>query len=92
VRERWLGATGRKVPEVAVEGELELPPETVVADDVADVDALRRAHEAGTPIVARASSTDELKAALSRPEIACVLVPPDRRDLLDVDLTRLTYG
>jgi len=26
------------------------------------------------------------------PEVACVLVPPDRGDLLEIDLTELTYG
>ena len=92
MRERWLGATGRKVPELAVEGELELPPETLVVDDVADVERLRRAHEAGTPIVARAETAAQVKAALARPEIASVLVPPERRDLLELDLTELTYG
>ena len=92
MRERWLGATGRKVPEIAVEGELELPPETVFVDDVEDVQALQAAHSRGTPVVARASSAEEVKAALSRPEVASVLVPPARRDLLELDLTALTYG
>jgi hypothetical protein len=92
VRERWLGATGRKVPEIAVEGELDLPEETLVVDDVADVEALRAAHAAGRPVVARASSPEGVKAALARPEVASVLVPPSRRDLLDLDLTTLTYG
>jgi hypothetical protein len=92
VRERWLGATGRKVPELAVEGELELPPETLVVDDVTDVDPLRRAHEQGTPIAARAETAEQVKAALSRPEVATVLVPASRRELLELDLTELTYG
>jgi hypothetical protein len=92
VRERWLGATGRKVPELAVEGGLELPEATLVVEDVADEQALRRAHEAGRPIVARAETAEQVKAALARPEVACVLVPPDRPDLLALDLTELTYG
>ena len=33
-----------------------------------------------------------MKAALAHPEVACVLVPPERRELLDLDLTALTYG
>jgi len=33
-----------------------------------------------------------ITAALARPEVACVLVPPDREDLLSLDLTELTYG
>jgi len=92
VRERWLGATGRKVPEIAVEGELDLPPETVFLEGVEDVEALQAAHARGTPVVARASSPEAVKAALARPEVASVLVPPSRRDLLDLDLTALTYG
>jgi hypothetical protein len=91
VRERWFGATGRRVPEIAVEGELELG-EALVLDEVSDVDSLHEAHEAGRPIVVRASSPEEIKAALSHPEIAAAIVPPDRRDLLDVDLRELTYG
>jgi hypothetical protein len=92
VRERWLGATGLRVPEIAVEGELELPEETLVVEDVADVATLQRAHEAGVPVVARGASPEAVRAALARPEIACVLVPPKRRDLVDLDLTELTYG
>ena len=92
MRERWLGATGRRVPEIAVEGELDLPEETLVVTDVHDLDSLKRAHAAGVPVVARAESADEVRAALARPEIACVLVPPSRPELLDLDLTELTYG
>jgi hypothetical protein len=91
LRERWFGATGRTVPEIAVEGELELD-DALVLDDVSDTDALHAAHEAGRPVVVRASSPEAVKAALSRPEVASVLVPPDHRELLDLDLTELTYG
>jgi hypothetical protein len=63
-----------------------------VLDDVSDPGALRAAFDAGTPIVVRASSVEQIKAALTRPEVACVLVPPDRADLLEIDLTELTYG
>jgi hypothetical protein len=91
VRERWLGATGRKVPEIAVEGELDLPAEVLVLDAV-DADALKRAHDGGRPVVVRASTVEDVKTALARPEVACVLVPPSRRDLLDLDLRELTYG
>jgi hypothetical protein len=91
VRERWLGATGRKVPEIAVEGELDLPAEVLVLDAV-DADALKRAHDEGRPVVVRAGTVEDVKTALARPEVACVLVPPSRRDLLDLDLRELTYG
>ena len=60
--------------------------------DSADDDRLREAHDAGTPVVVRASSPEAVKEALARPEVACVLVPAERRDLLDLDLTELTYG
>jgi hypothetical protein len=91
VRERWFGATGRRVPEIAVEGELELD-DALVLDEVSDPEQLHKAHEAGRPIAVRAASADEIKAALSHPEVATALIPPDRRDLLEVDLRELTYG
>jgi len=91
LRERWFGATGRRVPEIALEGELDLD-EALVLDDVADEAALKAAHEAGRPVVVRAQSAEQVKAALARPEVASVLVPEANRDLLDLDLTELTYG
>ena len=91
MRERWFGATGRRVPEIAVEGELELD-DALVLDDVSDTQALHQAHDAGRPIVVRAGTAEEIKVALSHPEVATALVPPDRRDLLAVDLRELSYG
>jgi hypothetical protein len=91
VRERWFGATGRRVPEIAVEGELELD-DALVLEEVTDTERLQEAHEAGRPIVVRASTPEEVKAALSHPEVAVALVPPERRDLLELDLRELTYG
>jgi hypothetical protein len=91
LRERWFGATGRRVREIAVEGELELD-EALVLDDVTDDEALKVAHEEGRPVVVRAQSAEEVKAALARPEVASVLVPETKRELLDLDLTELTYG
>jgi hypothetical protein len=90
MRERWFGATGRRVPELALEGELDVEGALVL--DVPDPDRLRRAFDDGTPVVVRASEADGVKAALARPEVSCVLVPADRRDLLELDLTELTYG
>jgi hypothetical protein len=93
VRERWFGATGRRVPEIAIEGEDEIPlDEALVLDDVSDVERLREAHDEGTPVVVRAAGEEEVARALARPEVACVLVPSDRRELRDLDLRRLTYG
>jgi hypothetical protein len=91
VRERWFGATGRRVPEIAVEGELDVG-EALVLDDVSDEHALQKAHAAGQPIVIRAASAEAVKAALAHPEVASALVPADHRELLDLDLRELTYG
>ena len=89
MRERGFGATGRRVPELALEGELDLD-DALVLDSVDDVELLRRAHAEGRPVVVRAGDAAGIKRALSRPEVASVLVPtPELRDL---DLTELTYG
>ena len=90
MRERWFGATGRRVPELAVEGELDVA--TALVLDELDLERLRGAFDEGTPVVVRAASAEEIKAALARPEVACVLVPAGRADLLALDLTELTYG
>jgi len=93
MRQRWFGATGRRVPEIAVEGDPAVPlDEALVLDGVADADRLREAHEQGTPVVVRAASADDVRRGLARPEVASVLVPADRPDLLELDLTALTYG
>jgi len=91
MRERWFGATGKRVPEIAVEDELELG-DALVLDDVSDEAALKEAHEQGRAVVVRAGSAELVKAALARPEVACVLVPADKPELLELDLTELTYG
>ena len=93
MRERWFGATGRRVPELAAEGDPAVPlEEALVLDDVSDAEALRDAHQAGKPIVVRAGSAEEIVTALRRPEVASVLVPPDKPELLELDLRELTYG
>jgi len=89
VRERWFGATGRRVPERALEGSLDVEG-ALVLDDVADDTKLREAHAQGTPVVVRALTSEAVKKALARPEVACVLVPT--AELLALDLTALTYG
>ena len=93
MRERWFGATGRRVPEIAVEGDPVVPlDDALVVEDVGDVQALRDAHARGTPVVVRAATEDAVKRALQRPEVACVLVPPDKSELKALDFRRLTYG
>ena len=91
MKERWFGATGRRVPELASEGAVDTT-DALLLDDAGDVTRMREAFDAGTPVVVRASTPEEIKAALARPEVACVLVPAHRDDLLSLDLTELTYG
>jgi hypothetical protein len=87
-RERWFGATGRRVPEIALEGSIDIT-EALVLDSVGDVERLRAAHARGIPVVVRSADADAVKAALSRPEVACALVTDPA--LLDLDLRSLTY-
>jgi len=89
MRERWFGATGRKVPQIVLEGTIDLEG-ALVLHDVTDLHAIHAAHEAGTPVVVRASTVEEVHAALSLGEVACVLVPDEK--LLELDLAQLTYG
>ena len=90
MRERWFGATGRRVPELAAEGDFDLD-DALVLDELDDAQ-LRDAFDAGRPVVVRAASAEQIKAALARPEVASVLVPREREELLSLDLTELTYG
>ena len=91
MRERWFGATGRRVPEIAIEGELDVEG-ALQLDDVSDERQLREAHDAGTPVAVLASTPEGVKEALARPEVACVLVQPSARHLVDLELRELTYG
>jgi hypothetical protein len=93
MRERWWGGSGRRVPELAVEGDSAVPvEEALVLDGVGDLAAIAEAFEEGRPVVVQATSPEEVRAALARPEVAAVLVPQERRDLLKLDLTEMTYG
>ena len=60
--------------------------------EAVDEAQLREAHERGQPVVVRAASPEEVRAALAHPAVASALVPPGRPDLLELDLTELTYG
>ncbi|HVD25501.1 MAG TPA: DUF1028 domain-containing protein [Gaiellaceae bacterium] len=90
MRERWFGSTGRKVPQIAVEGELDTEGALVL--DELDENTLRAAFDEGRPVVVRAGSPEAVLEALKRPEVSSVLVPEEKRDLLDIDLIRMTYG
>ena len=89
MRSRWFGATGRRVPAIALQGTLDVAG-ALVLDSVEDVAQLEAAHASGTPVVVRAADAAGVKAALARPEVSCVLVDDD--GLLELDLPELTYG
>ncbi len=89
VQERWFGATGRKIPALALTGTVDVTG-ALELDGVDDVAALHAAHAGGVPIVVHAGSVAEITAALARPEVSCVLVTDP--GLLTVDLADLTYG
>jgi hypothetical protein len=86
VKDRWFGATGKRVPALAVEGDPAVPvDEALVLDSVDDEATLREAHAAGRPVVVRAADADAVRRALARPEVASVLVPD--ASLLELDFT-----
>ena len=89
MRERWFGATGRRVPAIALEGSVDIDGALLV-DSVDDLEGLRKAHAAGTPVVTRADDAASVARALARPEVSCVLVTDPA--LLELDLSELTYG
>ena len=93
MRERWFGATGRRVPEIAVEGEDDIPlDDALVLDGIDEIGRLEEAHAKGVPVVVRAATAEAVRAALERPEVACVLVPPEQGELRDLDFRQLKYG
>jgi hypothetical protein len=89
MRERWFGATGRRVPAIALEGTIALDGALLV-ESIDDLDTLRKAHAAGTPVVTRADDAAAVARALARPEVSCVLVTDPA--LVELDLSELTYG
>jgi hypothetical protein len=89
MRERWFGATGRRVPAIAIAGTVDVSGALVLAA-IDDPEALRAAHAAGKPVVVRAAGADDVARALARPEVSCVLVTDPA--LLELDLSELTYG
>ena len=88
-RERWFGATGRKVPEVVLAGTIDLSG-ALVLDTIEDIEPLRLALADGVPVVVRADTAEAVATALARPKVPCVVVEDDR--LLSLDLADLTYG
>jgi hypothetical protein len=89
MRERWFGATGRKVSEIVLEGTIDLSG-ALVLDDVSNVAVIHAAHHAGTPVVVRASTAEDVHRALSLGPVSCVLVTDEA--LLSLDLAEMTYG
>lgn len=86
MRERWFGATGRRVPQIAVEGEVDLDGALVL--DELDDEQIRTAFDQGKPVVIRARTQEGVLEALRRPEVSSVIAP---QDLVDLDLIELTY-
>ena len=89
MRERWFGATGHRVPAIALEGSIDVDG-ALVLDSVDDDAALRAAHAEGRPVVVRAADAGAVARALARPEVACAVVTDPA--LLELDLSELTYG
>ncbi|OLE29756.1 MAG: hypothetical protein AUG43_05350 [Actinobacteria bacterium 13_1_20CM_3_68_10] len=90
MRERWFGATGKRVPELAIEGDPLVPlAEALVLDDVSDDAKLREAHAAGTPVVVRAGSAEQIVAALIDRRLRPRRGPVGRRDAVEVPRRRL---
>ena len=58
MRQRWFGATGRRVPEIVFEGDVDLTGALVL--DAVDEAALRRAHAEGRPVAVRAAASPGL--------------------------------
>ena len=104
MRYRWLGATGTRVPEIAVDGDdlAIVGPgrirvggrevEALVLDEIGEEAELQEAHVFGTPVVVRARDAETVAAALAHPQVACALVPGERAELRELDLRRLKYG
>jgi len=65
VRERWFGATGRRVPEIAVEGELDLA--TARSRRRGGRAAAARSARSRRPIVVRAASAEAVKGGARAP-------------------------
>jgi hypothetical protein len=88
--ERWYGATGRRVPAVAMEGSIDVS-DALVLDAWSDhAEEAHAAFDRGQPVVIRAHDAQQVKEALAHPEVACVLV--EDAELLNLDLVKLTYG
>ncbi len=89
MRERWFGSTGRKVPSDRLRGR-DGPRGCARARRPLRPRAHSRGALEGTPVVVRATTSEEVVNALSRGEVACVLVRDEA--LLALDLAELTYG
>ncbi len=75
MRQRWFGSTGRRVPQIAVEGGVDLDGALVL--DGLDDTAIRAAFDEGRPVVVRADS--DTRKRCSGPSAARGLVGARRR-------------
>ena len=90
MRERWLGATGLRVPEIAVEGELELPEDVLWLESTTPR-SCKEAHAAGRPVAAHADTPEGVRRLSPTPRSPACSSPPSSRELVELDLTALTY-
>ena len=54
--------------------------------------ALRGHSTSGRPVAVHADTAEGVRAALARPEVSCVIVRAEHRELTRLDLRTLTYG
>ena len=93
MRERWFGATGRRVAEIVLEGDPAVPlGEALVLESVDEVECWRRRTALERRSSCAAGMPRRSLRALARPEVSCAVVPAGRTDLLELDLRRMTYG
>ena len=59
-RWRWFGATGRRVPEIVLEGTLDTTGALVLDAPPVDESELRAAHARGIPVAVRAESAEDV--------------------------------
>ena len=84
------GRHGPPIAEIVVEGEVDFRGRCARAGQARRRGAAE-AFDRGRPVIVRAGTPTRF-AALARPEVSCVVVPAERRELLALDLRSLTYG
>ena len=91
MRERWFGATGRKITGIALEGTVDLEG-ALVLDDVSDLKSDSRSAPTPEPRSSSDAPTARrcTRGAVAGAPVACALVADE--SLLALDLAEMTYG